>query len=185
MLPGFVMLHEHMSSGPCRWRRGPTAVQLAPPLSGVRRDDDSNGRDESSIRRVESKTSSRPWGGARARNASDEPVFQWRRQSRFSQTRSFVIQRMRGGLFVTGQRKASPDSEVYQQISKDALAAIIGEAHHLGLPVTAHLGSVTCAKPPSSKSTISSTDSGRARGCPKRISALIPKDLARKVSFGC
>jgi imidazolonepropionase-like amidohydrolase len=34
--------------------------------------------------------------------------------------------------------------KVYQQISKDALAAIIVEAHRLGLPVTAHLGSVTC-----------------------------------------
>jgi hypothetical protein len=33
---------------------------------------------------------------------------------------------------------------VYQQISKDALAAIIDEAHTLGLPVTAHLRSVTC-----------------------------------------
>ena len=34
--------------------------------------------------------------------------------------------------------------KVYQSISKDALAAIIAEAHRLGLPVTAHLGSVTC-----------------------------------------
>jgi imidazolonepropionase-like amidohydrolase len=34
--------------------------------------------------------------------------------------------------------------KVYQQISKDALAAIIDEAHRLGLPVTAHLASVTC-----------------------------------------
>ena len=34
--------------------------------------------------------------------------------------------------------------KAYQHISKDALAAIIGEAHRLGLPVTAHLGSVTC-----------------------------------------
>jgi len=34
--------------------------------------------------------------------------------------------------------------KVYQQISKAALAAIIDEAHKLGLPVTAHLSSVTC-----------------------------------------
>jgi imidazolonepropionase-like amidohydrolase len=34
--------------------------------------------------------------------------------------------------------------KVYQQISKDALAAIIDEAHRLKLPVTAHLASVTC-----------------------------------------
>ena len=34
--------------------------------------------------------------------------------------------------------------KVYQQIPKDALAAMIEEAHRLGLPVTAHLGSVTC-----------------------------------------
>lgn len=34
--------------------------------------------------------------------------------------------------------------KVYQWISKDALAAIIDEAHRLKLPVTAHLRSVTC-----------------------------------------
>src|SRR4029450_10611974 len=34
--------------------------------------------------------------------------------------------------------------KVYQQISKDALAAIIDEAHRLKLPVTAPLASVTC-----------------------------------------
>jgi imidazolonepropionase-like amidohydrolase len=34
--------------------------------------------------------------------------------------------------------------KAYQLISKDALAAIIDEAHRLGLPVTAHLRSVTC-----------------------------------------
>ncbi len=34
--------------------------------------------------------------------------------------------------------------KAYQQIPKDALAAMIVEAHRLGLPVTAHLGSVTC-----------------------------------------
>ncbi len=34
--------------------------------------------------------------------------------------------------------------KVYQWISKDALAAIIDEAHRLRLPVTAHLRSVTC-----------------------------------------
>jgi imidazolonepropionase-like amidohydrolase len=34
--------------------------------------------------------------------------------------------------------------KVYQDISKDALAAIIDEAHRLGLPVTAHLKSVSC-----------------------------------------
>ena len=34
--------------------------------------------------------------------------------------------------------------KAYQLISKDALAAIIDEAHRLGFPVTAHLRSVTC-----------------------------------------
>lgn len=34
--------------------------------------------------------------------------------------------------------------KAYQLISKDALAAAIDEAHRLGLPVTAHLRSVTC-----------------------------------------
>jgi imidazolonepropionase-like amidohydrolase len=34
--------------------------------------------------------------------------------------------------------------KVYQSISKDTLAAIIDEAHRVGLPVTAHLRSVTC-----------------------------------------
>ena len=34
--------------------------------------------------------------------------------------------------------------KVYRRISKEALATIIEEAHHLGLPVTAHLGSVSC-----------------------------------------
>jgi enamidase len=34
--------------------------------------------------------------------------------------------------------------KVYQRISKDALSAIIDEAHGLGLPVTAHLRSVSC-----------------------------------------
>ena len=34
--------------------------------------------------------------------------------------------------------------KVYQQISKDALAAIIDEAHQFRIPVTAHLASVTC-----------------------------------------
>jgi len=34
--------------------------------------------------------------------------------------------------------------KVYQQISKEALAAVIDEAHRVGLPVTAHLRSVTC-----------------------------------------
>jgi len=34
--------------------------------------------------------------------------------------------------------------KAYQLISRDALAAIIDEAHRLGLPVTAHLRSVTC-----------------------------------------
>jgi imidazolonepropionase-like amidohydrolase len=34
--------------------------------------------------------------------------------------------------------------KAYQQISRDALAAMIDEAHQVGLPVTAHLRSVTC-----------------------------------------
>jgi imidazolonepropionase-like amidohydrolase len=34
--------------------------------------------------------------------------------------------------------------KVYQHISKEALSAIIDEAHRAGLPVTAHLRSVTC-----------------------------------------
>jgi len=34
--------------------------------------------------------------------------------------------------------------KVYQDISKDALAAIIEEAHRIGVPVTAHLKSVSC-----------------------------------------
>jgi imidazolonepropionase-like amidohydrolase len=34
--------------------------------------------------------------------------------------------------------------KVYRRISREALAAIIDEAHRLGLPVTAHLESVTC-----------------------------------------
>jgi imidazolonepropionase-like amidohydrolase len=99
--------------------------------------------ERSSIRRVKPQTTCRPWRDARAGNASDEPVFQRRRR------------------WLSGDKVVrDPDNarravrywaaegftsfRVYQQISKDALAAIIDEAHRLGLPVTAHLKAVTC-----------------------------------------
>jgi hypothetical protein len=65
-------------------------------------------------------------------------------RSGFFGKKSFAMGKMRDAPSVIGPPKASPHSRVYQLIPKAALAAIIDEAHRLGLPVTVHLRTVTC-----------------------------------------
>ena len=142
VLPGFVMLHEHMSSGPV------DDVTVPQPFSSPRL------YLAFGVTTIRTAGTDHPFVELNLKRRVDRgqvPGPEMHLTSPFFNGDSDYLPEMivrdpeaarRGVRYWAAEGFTS--FKVYQQISKDALAAIIDEAHRLGLPVTAHLGSVTC-----------------------------------------
>jgi imidazolonepropionase-like amidohydrolase len=143
VLPGFVMLHEHMGGGPVDGLSSPQPfssprLYLAFGLTTIRTAGTDHPYVELNLKRQidrgevpgpEMHLTSPFFNGEGSDYLPDMVVRDpedARRAVRYWAAAGFT------------------SFKVYQQISKSVLAAIIDEAHSLGLPVTAHLRSVTC-----------------------------------------
>jgi imidazolonepropionase-like amidohydrolase len=143
VLPGFVMLHEHMSGGPVDGVTSPQPfssprLYLAFGVTTIRTAGTDHPYVELNLKRrvdrgevpgPEMHLTSPFFNGEGSDYLPDMVVRDpeaARRAVRYWAAEGFT------------------SFKVYQQISKDALAAIIDEAHRVGLAVTAHLRSVTC-----------------------------------------